>query len=191
MLTPFYDNLLYLILIWVVKNRKITLDKAGQISNFHVKDLETNLKWDISEGIPIYMTGHSDIEDVHGKIPINIPCISGRCLYSLTYSLKTTKLLPAPFSTNCHNYTLSGFSSRENCITECLNKKSTKRDMILDRNILTKDRFQNSTLTIISDLPKLRQFLMIHDIHPPTSSSLVGMSRVMHPQQKNVLRWDI
>ena len=46
--------------------------------------------------------------------------------WSLAYSKVTQELLPQPFATACRDYTTSGYTSRHDCIDQCINMNSMK-----------------------------------------------------------------
>ncbi|KAI1292355.1 hypothetical protein HDE_07600 [Halotydeus destructor] len=48
-------------------------------------------------------------------------------LYSVTHSTFTSKLLQAPYDTDCQNYTMSGYVDRGECYEKCVNKQSLDR----------------------------------------------------------------
>src|SRR5205807_1288400 len=65
---------------------------------------------------------HSDFEGLH-KTDSKVDCHAlnkETCEVSLTYSTKITKLAPPPYDTGCQSYQDKGYTSKENCISECL-----------------------------------------------------------------------
>ncbi|KAI1291853.1 hypothetical protein HDE_07598 [Halotydeus destructor] len=45
-------------------------------------------------------------------------------LFTMTYVAYDIKLLPAPFNTDCQDYTVSGYFDRGDCFEKCVNKQS-------------------------------------------------------------------
>ncbi|KAI1291854.1 hypothetical protein HDE_07599 [Halotydeus destructor] len=68
-------------------------------------------------------------------------------LFSVTHSTFTNKLLPAPYDTDCQNYTLSGYFDRGDCYETCVNKLSLKRlGKLAPGPVILLDEFRNEHL---------------------------------------------
>src|SRR4029078_99882 len=93
---------------------------------------------------------HSDMEG-HQKLPLSIPCITGRtnCTIKLTFSTKIIKLLPAPYESNCRDYQSIGKTSQDHCFNSCLNEFTKMHGMYLETNIADRDELGNSSLILI------------------------------------------
>ena len=62
--------------------------------------------------------------------------------------MKQTELLPPPYDTQCHNYASNGFSSRENCWSECLAQFTRRHGMIIESNVIHRNKYENSSLVL-------------------------------------------
>src|SRR6185503_1468309 len=81
----------------------------------------TNMKWTEADGVSVFMTERKrDLEGNHKMATIPCSRSDKKCRILITYSIQITELLPPPYDTKCHNYERYGYSSRENCFSECL-----------------------------------------------------------------------
>jgi hypothetical protein len=72
------------------------------------------------------------------------------CVGVLTYTTKITKLQPPPYDTNCLLYKLVyNYSSKENCISECLNNFTERHGLMIASNVIKRSKYENSSLKII------------------------------------------
>ena len=100
--------------------------------------------------ILIFMTGRNgDLQGDAKTIPITSYALESVNLQAfLTYSIKVTQLLPPPFDTKCRNYERYGFSSRQNCFSECLTDFTKRHGKIIESNVIPRNRYENSTLEL-------------------------------------------
>src|SRR5256714_3997589 len=84
-----------------------------------------------------------------------------------SYTRKILHLSPPPYETNCRNYSMDAMSSRGNCVSQCLTRYTEQEDFILDSTVISRDKYQNSTLKLVSSQhsPKLRQLLATCQAH--------------------------
>src|SRR6185437_4509748 len=71
------------------------------------------------------------------------------CNVDLTYTTKITNLEPAPYDTNCLEYKTVGYSSKENCISECLANFTERNNMMIESNVIQRSKYENSSLILI------------------------------------------
>lgn len=93
----------------------------------------------------------SDFEGLH-KTDAKIDCHTFgkiQCAISITYTVKKTKLAPPPFDTACQDYNNIGFTSRENCLSECLTQFTEKHGFVIGSNVLKRDVYKNASLIVI------------------------------------------
>lgn len=67
----------------------------------------------------------------------------------LTYTTKITKLAPPPYDTGCKDYSTIGYTSAENCLSECLTDFTSRFGMIIESNVISMEKYQNSSLVVI------------------------------------------
>src|SRR5204862_5873927 len=48
----------------------------------------------------------------------------------------------------CHNYASNGLSSRENCLSECLAQFTRRHGMIIESNVIHRNKYENSSLVL-------------------------------------------
>ncbi|KAI1292354.1 hypothetical protein HDE_07603 [Halotydeus destructor] len=89
-------------------------------------------------------------------------------LFSMTYSTFTSKLLPAPYDTDCQNYTLSGYFDRGDCYETCVNKQSLDRlGKLAPGPVVVQDEFPNERMidaaTVIASATIRKSIFEIND----------------------------
>src|SRR6185437_11970483 len=76
---------------------------------------------------------------------------SQQVIISMTYSLMKRKLLPPPYDTNCQDYRkTTNFTSSDNCLSQCVTDFTSRLGMIIESNVLTREKYENSSLILIS-----------------------------------------
>src|SRR6266516_7479836 len=58
------------------------------------------------------------------------------------------EVLPPPYDTQCHNYERYGYSSRENCFSECLTDFTKSHGMMIESNVIERRKYENSSLSL-------------------------------------------
>lgn len=82
---------------------------------------------------------------------VNCPTNNNRstCDIRFTYSTKITKLAPAPYDTDCRDYHKMGFTSNENCLSECLTNFTEKHGYLIATNVIPREKYRNSSHVIL------------------------------------------
>lgn len=94
---------------------------------------------------------NADFEGIQ-KPDIPIPNYALNCDYCsiyLTYSIKIIELAPPPYETECLDYKYYEFTSSENCFTRCLSKSLSKHRLVIESNVLKREKYENSPLMIV------------------------------------------
>lgn len=94
---------------------------------------------------------HGDFEGLQ-KTDAYVSCHNismSRCFALLTYTTKIAKLQPPPYDTNCLTYQVYGYTSKENCISECLTNFTIKYGLMIESNVIKRSKYENSSLKMI------------------------------------------
>lgn len=97
--------------------------------------------------VPNYM----DYEGIQ-KTPLIIRCRKidkATCKIFLTYSAKVSKRLPPPYDTDCSDYRSMGMTSKESCFSSCLNDFTQKEGLMIESNVISKEKYGESNYVII------------------------------------------
>jgi len=112
-------------------------------------DVVTNLIKDKKDDVLAFMTGrNADLEGCPKTISITYERDTRGFEIFITYSMKQIELLPPPFDTECHNYATSRFTSKENCLSECLAQFTRRHGMIIESNVIHRNKYENSSLVL-------------------------------------------
>lgn len=75
---------------------------------------------------------------------------TGMLDWSVTYSLTTTTLVPAPYDTNCFKYSEIGHSSQHACLADCIAEGTKKWGFIPQGNyVIVRELYQDSNVTLL------------------------------------------
>src|SRR5207248_7760426 len=55
---------------------------------------------------------------------------------------------PPPYNTQCHNYERYGYSSSENCFSECLTNFTKTHGMMIESNVIERGKYEKSSLSL-------------------------------------------
>lgn len=118
--------------------------------------LRTNLLTSDDNGVTMdffLKSYHGDLEGIQKTDSmIFCPTVNNRstCDIRFSYWVKMTKLAPSPYDTNCRDYRKMGFTSNENCLSQCLNNFTEKHGYMIETNVIPGNKYRNSSLRILS-----------------------------------------
>lgn len=144
-------------------------------TNQLISSSKSTFKDTLFVNFPIFMSSYySDMQGLL-KTPTRLSCSKKHeyCRIETMYSVKVTQLVPPPYDTDCRDYRLSNFTSRQNCFSQCLMQFTQKYGWIIQSTVTLREEYRNSSLSF---LPKMF-WTLVSEEGPLTVDTLKTLKR--------------